>query len=329
MRSMLASTLFTGWAGDYPLPAILAGLVLLVIGADVLVRGAVWIALMLGMSRMAVGLTLVAIGTSLPELLVSLTAARTGRSEIAMANVIGSNTANVLLIVGAAAAIRAIVLRPRKFELTYMLVATALAGVPFVVGGRLDTWLGIVMLVMLTMFCVQLLLRERAQRRNQPPAPTAPASTMGWLLHVGLVAFGLAMLAYGAEWLVEGSATVAADLGLSEAIIGMTIVAVGTSLPELATSAVAAVRGQPEICIGNVVGSNIFNVGAVLGTAGVLQPFPVDTASLGRLMVVTVLSAIALVVVLRTRGVIGRGMGIVFLAAYVGFLGYEVQFHGG
>jgi cation:H+ antiporter len=89
------------------------------------------------------------------------------------------------------------------------------------------------------------------------------------------------------------------------------------------------VRGQPEICIGNVVGSNIFNVGAVLGTAGVLQPFPVDTASLGRLMVVTVLSAIALVVVLRTRGGVGRGMGIVFLAAYAGFLVYEVQFHGG
>jgi len=126
------------WAPDFPLLAIAAGLVALVVGADLLVRGAVWIALSIGMSHMAVGLTLVAMGTSMPELMVSLTAARMGSSEIAMANVIGSNVANVLLIVGTAAAVCAVKLRVRWFELLFMLLATALACLPFVLDAEMS-----------------------------------------------------------------------------------------------------------------------------------------------------------------------------------------------
>jgi cation:H+ antiporter len=298
---MLALLAVPAWTSDQPLLAILIGLVALVVGADLLVRGAVWIALTLGMSRMAVGLTLVAMGTSLPELLVTLTAARTGSSEIAMANVIGSNTANILLIVGAAAAICPIVLQVRRYELGYMLVATALV-----------------------LFTVGLLRRERTHEEHPGHEPRPKATPVGWLVNLALLGIGLVTLAYGAEWLVQGAVSIAASLGMSEAVIGMTIVAVGTSLPELATSAVAAKKGQPEIAIGNVIGSNIFNVGSVLGIAGLLQPFAVDVGALGRLMVMTVVSAVLLTVVLRWRGGVSRGFGVLFLVCYFAFMTYEV-----
>jgi cation:H+ antiporter len=288
------------------------------------VRGAIWIALTVGISRMAVGLTLVAMGTSMPELLVSMTAARTGHSDIAMANVLGSNVANVLLIVGATAAIRAIHLRTHWLELNYMLLATALAGLPFLLGGQQSRPISGVMIVMLVLFCAQLLRRERTRVKDHEQAPRPAATALGWVVHVGYLAIGFIMLAYGAEWLVAGSVAVAKSFGLSDAIVGMTIVAVGTSLPELATSAVAALRGQPEIAIGNVIGSNIFNVGAVLGIAGVLQPFPVDIAAVGCLMIATAVSAIWLVFVLRMRHGVPRSAGLLFLATYVAYLAFEV-----
>lgn len=313
-----------GWASDNPWLAVLAGLVLLVVGAEFLVRGAIWIALTLGMSRMTVGLTLVAIGTSLPELLVSVTAAHTGRAAIAMANVLGSNVANVLLIVGAAAAIRAIRLQTRWLELGYLLLMSGLACLPFVAGAFLERWMAAVMIATLALFCTQLLARERAARRLAETESRPQSSLPAWGWNLLRLAIGLALLAYGAEWLVDGAATIAVDFGMSEAVVGMTIVAVGTSLPELATSVVAAARGQPEISIGNIVGSNIFNVGAVLGVAGLIEPFPVDVPALSRLLVMTGVSAVLLVLVLRRLQGVPRAIGVVFLLAYAGFLAHEV-----
>ncbi|MCA8952555.1 MAG: calcium/sodium antiporter [Planctomycetes bacterium] len=311
------------WVADYPAWGIAAGLVALVVGADLLVRGAVWIALVLGMSRMAVGLTLVAIGTSLPELLVSLTAARNHSPEIAMSNVLGSNAANTLLIVGAAAAICAIRLEVRWLELIYLLIATALLAVPFVLGTGIEPVIAGVMLAMLVTFCAQLLRRERrAERIDDAQQPVASAA--GWVLHLALVFAGFFGLQYGADWLVGGAVVIAARLGMPEGLIGLTIVAVGTSLPELATSVAAALRRQPEICIGNVLGSNIFNVGAVLGIAGLLQPFPIDLAAQWRAMTVTAVSAVALLVVLRVAKGIPRAIGWLFLLLYVAFLTGEV-----
>ncbi len=129
---------------------------------------------------------------------------------------------------------------------------------------------------------------------------------------------------HSAHWLVEGAVVIARSFGMTEALIGMTVVAVGTSLPELATSAVAALRRQPEICIGNVIGSNIFNVGAVLGIAGLLQPFPVNVGELWRVMTVTAVSAVLLVFVLRRCNGVPRFVGWLFVAAYAGFLTLEV-----
>ncbi len=315
------------WAAQHPATGLAAGLLLLIAGASTLVRGAVWIALVLGVSRMTVGLTLVAFGTSLPELLVSLTSAWHGASDIALANVIGSNTMNVLLIVGVSAAICPIRLAVDWLELGYMLVATALVGVTFATG-MVDRPIAGAMVVMLALFCWQLVRRERrrgcdldaAHVGNAPPRATAA----GWALHLALIAAGFLLLKFGAEWLIDSAVASARSLGLSDALIGMTIVAGGTSLPELATSALAAKKGHPEIAIGNVVGSNIFNVGSVLGCCGLIQPLPAQPTLLP-LMIATGISALWLVVLLRATNGVGRRSGAAFLLAYAGYIGWEAH----
>lgn len=303
------------WAADYPWLGISSGLVILVVGADLLVRGAVWIALVLGMSRMSVGLTLVAIGTSLPELLVTLTAAQEGRSSIAMANVVGSNASNTLFIIGAAAAIQAIRLQVRWLELNWSLIATAVLGLPFVLGIGLERGLAAGMILMLLLFCAHLLKREASDDDDHRPRVTA----LGWIAHLALIVAGFFGLKYGADWLVGGGVVVATSMGLSDAFIGL-MMAIGTSLPELATSIIAAIRKQPEICIGNVLGSNIFNVGAVLGICGLIHPFAFDHDDLWLMMTVTAISAVVFVVVLKAFKGVPRFVGILFLLAYFGFL---------
>lgn len=316
----------TAWATDYPMPAMVAGLAMLVAGAEVLVRGAVWIALAIGMSRMAVGLTLVSIGTSLPELLVTLTANESGDggSNMGLANVLGSNVANVLLIVGVSATIRTIRTKARWLELGYMLLLSGLACIPFVAGARLDRWLAGIMLAVLGLFLFQLLARERVATKLEEEI-TPQTSAVGWLTNTMLVIAGFFMLKYGADWLVDGASQVARDMGMTKTMIGATVVAIGTSMPELATSAVAALRGQSEICIGNVIGSNIFNIGAVLGGAGMLQPFPFDADPLMLVIVAAAtLSAMALALVLRKGGGVPRSIGMLFLLAYGGYMAYAV-----
>lgn len=312
------------WVTDYPISAVLAGLLLLIVGAEVLVRGAVWIALAVGMSPMAVGLTLVSIGTSLPELLVTLSAADDA-ADLGMGNVLGSNVANVLLIVGASAAIRACRLKTRWLELGYMLVLTALACLPFILGGHLERWMSGVMLAVLVLFLFQLLARERVARRLLKDTPAPESTASGWIVHIAFLAVGFFGLKYGADWLVEGASQVATDMGMTKAVVGVTVVAIGTSMPELATSIIAALRGHPEICIGNVVGSNIFNIGAVLGGAGLLQPFAFDANALMVTLGAAVLSAIMLTIILRKTNGVTRGVGLLFLLAYVAFTAYVVM----
>lgn len=317
------------WSHDWPKLGILVGLALLLVGADWLVRGAVYIALQLGLSRITIGLTLVAFGTSMPELMVSVTAAQSGSNAIALANVLGSNTFNVLLVVGAAAAIQRIHLHVGRIEHVYLIGATALVAVPFVFGGGLSRPLAAAMLAMLVLFCIQLVLRERGARAKavlDAEAAARPRGSLGgWLLHLVLFAAGLAALKFGADWLVDGSVQVAREFGMTEGLIGATIVAGGTSLPELATSVVAARKGQPEISIGNIIGSNIFNIGSVLGIAGLLRPLPIDPGETGPLMAVTAASSLALVAALHFWRGVPRTFGVVFLLGYVGFMVAEAK----
>lgn len=318
---MLLSADVITWATNYPIVAVLVGLVGLVSGAELLVRGAVWMALTLGMSRMAVGLTLVSIGTSLPEFLVTLTAAD-DHADLAMGNVMGSNIANILLIVGVTATIRAIRLETKWLELGFMISLTGLLCLPFF-GAKLERWQAAIMLTTLIVFVGQLLARERRARVASADGPQRPTSTArGWLIHALLLSGGFVMLAYSADWLVEGAAVVAENCGMSPNVIGLTVIAVGTSMPELATSAVAALRGQPEICIGNVIGSNIFNIGAVIGGAGLLKPFAFDPQFAD--LFLTMGATLCLVLLLRACKGVPRALGAVMALAYAGFLAFKV-----
>lgn len=308
------------------------GLVALIVGADLMVRGAVWIALRAGLSKMVVGLTLVAFGTSAPELVVALTSAMRGQADTALGTVLGSNLANIGLIIGISAAIKSIAVVGGRiaFESNYLLLATALTIPPFVVFDGIGRGQGAVMTGLILFFTFHLILRERASARRRTESTREPGTPAGWLVHLLLVGIGGVGLMYGGDWLPSGAAVVAERWGMPRYLVSMLIVGVGTSLPELATSALAAAKGHPEISLGNVIGSNIFNIGMVLGVTSLIQPLQVDDAAAqAPSMVAGVAFAIALVVMLRVVGRVPRAAGIGLLLAYGALMTWEVLRAGG
>ena len=265
---------------------LVAGLVLLFVGGEALVRGAVGTAREAAISPLLIGLTIVAMATSAPELVVSLEAAWQGRPAIAVGNVIGSNLANILLILGTASVIavlpcqRALVLREGS-----MMVFGAFLIVGLAFYGTIERWHGVALLFMLVTFIGYTFWQERRSRdeaaklheTEADDIPTPPGGLMG---AIGLVLLGVGMLAIGAQLLVYGATNLARDFGVSEAVIGLSVVAIGTSLPELASVCVAAWRGQVEVALGNVIGSNIFNSFAILGATAVTKPIEIDQSFL-------------------------------------------------
>ncbi len=247
------------------------GLVALFFGGEYLVKGASSVARHFRLSPMVIGLTVVGFGTSAPELLVSLQAALEGKSGIALGNVIGSNIANILLILGVSAAITPLIIPVSKLwrDLGFMLGATAV--VWWMLTGSIITRLeGIVLFVGLIAFLATAFLTSKEERDLN--AFPLPPQWKAWTMTLG----GLVVLVIGARLLVDSSVIIAESFGISEAVIGLTIVAVGTSLPELATSVIAAMRKQTEIAVGNVVGSCIFNIFGILGITAIVSPIPVD-----------------------------------------------------
>jgi cation:H+ antiporter len=312
---------------------ILGGFALLIGAAEFLVRGSVWCALSLGISPMTIGLTLVAFGTSAPELFVSLTAGLQGVPGIATGNALGSNVANIGLIVGTAALLRPIDHPPRsaRFEVRFLLLVSTLILVPILLG-ELDRIGGILLLALLAMFTLQLLRRESRRRSDRKRAaadgddvdshiPSHIERGIGpAVIHIAFVIGGLLGLKFGGDFLVQGGTDVARRLGLSEFVIGQTIIAVGTSLPELATSAVAARRGHPEIALGNVLGSNIFNICMVLGATATIVPLPMERHDEGPTTLLGLLMVIALAILLRYRGGVGRAAGLVLLLTWSAYV---------
>ena len=251
---------------------IAIGLVALAGGGELLVRGAVGIAQKLGMSTLFTGLVIVGAATSMPEMVASVQAVASGSPEIAWGNIVGSNIANSLLILGGAALIMPIVLagvgrRDSVVSLLATLLVWAIAW-----WGLASSYIGVALLVALVLYIVWRYRHPPTQVEEQEEAHPAP----NFLLSLLFFAAGVAALVLGGGWLVTGAIEIASDLGVSEAVIGLTIVAVGTSLPELAASAVAAFRGHAELAMGNVLGSNIFNLLAVIGIAGANNPFRVQ-----------------------------------------------------
>lgn len=293
------------------------GFVLLVAGGDALVRGAVALASRMGVSPLVVGLTVVGFGTSTPELVTSLQAALAGSPGIAVGNVVGSNVANILLILGASAIIYPVVASGAALRRdgTALLGATALC-VGVVLAGSLERAWGAVLILALVAYLVVAYLGERRAAGSE--APAGPPRGRPWR-EVLLVVGGIGVTILGARLLVDAAIVLAEEWGLSEAVVGLTVVAVGTSLPELVTSVVAALRRQGDVALGNVVGSNIYNILGILGVTAVVQPLEVP-ARIGTFDVWAMVAAtLALAACALLAGGVGRLTGAAFLVAYVAY----------
>jgi cation:H+ antiporter len=306
-----------------PLLAIAVGLAVLVLGGELLVRGAVRLAARVGVSQLVIGLTVVAFGTSAPELAVSIQAVRTGAGDLALGNIVGSNIFNVLGILGVSALLVPLLVARRLVwtEVPFMVAVSLLAfGLAF--DGRLAPADGFVLLGCAAAYTGWLLNTsardETSDREGGPPSRS--------VLGAGLtVLVGLAALVAGARLLVDGAVRVASALGVSDAVVGLTVVAAGTSLPEAATSVMAAVRGQRDIAIGNIVGSNIFNLTVILGsTAAIGGGLAVGPGVLSFDFVVMVAVAVACLPIVFTGHVIDRWEGALFLGYYVAYTVYLV-----
>ncbi len=297
-----------------------AGLVLLTLGADYLVRGAISFANRLGMPPLLIGLTVVGFGTSMPELLVSMQAALDGAPAIAVGNVVGSNIANILLILGLAATISPIpaMIPGLKRDMVMMLfAAVVMLGLGYL--GLIGFLTGLAMFALLAAYLAWVTYTDR--RRMSAEEAELVVKLAGWKEAL-FIAGGLAGLFIGANLLIDAATSIALQFGISEAVIGLTIVAVGTSLPELATSVVAAFRRQAEIALGNVVGSNIFNILGILGLTAMVVPVPVD-ASMASFDIPFMLGvSLALVALILLAGRIGRPAGVAMLAIYTGYVAW-------
>lgn len=315
-----------------------AGLALLALGAELLVRGASRLALTLGISPLVIGLTVVAFGTGAPELAVTLQSGLAGQAGIAIGNVVGSNISNVLLVLGLSALVAPLAVAPQvlRQEIPLMVgVSLLLWGLVF--DGHLGRWESTLLLGLLgvyTAFLVRQSRHTRATLRREYaealPPPSPSAWDRHWTVQALLVVFGLALLVLGARWLVQSAVAFATYLGVSKLVIGLTIVAVGTSLPEVATSILATVRGERDIAVGNVIGSNIFNILGVLGITGLAAPsgLTVTPGVLGFSMLVMLATAIACFPIAFTGRVIARwegGLFLFFFAAYTAYLYLSAQ----
>lgn len=296
---------------------LIAGLVGLFFGGEALVRGSVGIARRMAIPPLLIGLTVVGFGTSTPELLVSVNAAWRDVPDIALGNILGSNIANILLIIGLSALVWPIkVMGATLRRDTAVMMAAALVLVPIFAMAQMGLPAGLVLVIGLVAYLVWA-YRQPGDMEAEDVGVPAPASA---LVSTLWVIGGLVALMVGARFLVDGAVNIARGFGISEAFIGLTIVAVGTSLPELATSLIAAFRRQSEIAIGNIVGSNIFNVLGILGVTALIAPIPVASRFLTFDLPVMIAVSLILTVLLLTRPVIGRGIGVAMLAGYVAYV---------
>lgn len=311
---------------------LVVGGALLVVGAEGLVRGASRLAVSVGISPLVVGLTVVAFGTSAPEMAVSIGSALRGEPDIAVGNVVGSNIFNVLLILGMAAVISPLLVQRRliKLEVPLMIALSVLVYLLALDGviNRLEGGLLFSGIIIYTVWVLRQSRKAVQQTKTEYDEDLpAPTSNLGALaMDVLLVVGGLALLVLGSELFVDGAVEIAEALGVSQLVIGLTIVAAGTSMPELATSVLAGIRGHRDIAVGNVVGSNIFNILAVLGATGLVADGGVHVADAALELDIPVMTAVAVLTlpVLYTGRVIARWEGLMFMGYYAAYTTYLV-----
>lgn len=303
---------------------LVIGLVLMLAGGEGLVRGAVALAERLGVSPLVIGVTLIGFGTSAPELAACIDAALTGAPDIAVGNVVGSNIANVLLILAVGALVHPIIAQPKALRRDGpVLVGSALIFLAIVLSGQIGRALGAVLLIGLIAYLILAMLDDRKQVSSI--AADTPSQAEGrpfsLVFNLGLVVMGLAAVLFGAHLLVAGAVDLAERLGVSEAVIGLTLVALGTSLPELATAIIASLKRQGEMAFGNVIGSNIFNTLGIFGATAVVQPIGVPAEVAAFDVWVMLAATAALLVFAVTHWRVSRREGAVLLAGYVAYIG--------
>jgi cation:H+ antiporter len=305
---------------------IIAGFALLLFGGESVVRGSVALAQRLGISPLIVGLTIVGFGTSLPEMVVSVNAALVGSPGLAVGNVVGSNIANILLILGVAAIIAPIAVSPGAVKRDLLgMSAVTLVYVGLGMSGQIVFWQGALMLIALMSYIGFTVWHDNKSNDEVAELHREEAAEMGTIplrtvSIAGIIIVGLFAVVVGAEWLVTGATTLAMEFSVPEEVIGLTVVAIGTSLPELATSIVAAYRGHSDVCVGNVLGSNLFNLFGITGVTAMFTPLPFSDKIVSFDLWI-LLAATALIIPFMLSGRrINRLEGSILLALYVGFI---------
>jgi len=305
------------------------GLVILLLAGDVLVKGAVNLSLRLGIPALIVSLTIVAFGTSAPELLISIKAILDGVPGLALGNVVGSNTANVLLVLGIPAVLSGLHAGSDTRQTYVVMIIATLLFIALAFVGPFTWWHGLILLSLLGYVLIDAARAARAHRAAANGAAAVPLEDdaleeadpdMPWW-RIGLyLALGLIGLPLGADLLVDSSVAIATAYGVSETVIGLTLVAIGTSLPELATTVMAAMRNHADVAMGNVIGSNMFNLLAIIGISSLIGPIPVDATILKFDIWVMLAASLVLAPFVFLRWSLGRGVGVAFLALYVGYI---------
>lgn len=314
---------------------LIAGLVLLVAGAEVLVRGAAKLAAQFGVPPLIIGLTVVAFGTSAPETAVSVQAAFNSSGDLAIGNVIGSNIANVLLILGLTAVVAPLIVSRQLIRLDVpIMIGASLVVYALAWDGSLSRLDGALLFAGVLAYTGFLIISSRRDKSAVAEDDEfakefgldEPAKPYAWAINLGLIIAGLVLLVTGSNFLVESAVTMARALGISELVIGLTVVAIGTSLPELATSIMAAIKGERDIAVGNIVGSNIFNLLCVLGLASMVSPQAINVAAnaLAFDFPVMIAVAVACLPIFFAGYRINRWEGLLFLAYYVAYTVYLV-----
>jgi len=312
---------------------LLAGLVLLVIGAEFLVRGSSRLAAMLRISPLIIGLTVVAYGTSMPEMTVSVMSALSpGGADIAIGNVVGSNICNVLLILGLSSLIAPLAVSKQMIRSDVpIMIGVSLLLLMFSLDGQLSKVDSVILLLGGITYTLSLIYQSSKQKVEQDEfteeyGSAEPATPLAWLRNTAYIIGGLVLLVLGSRWLVSSAITIAEYFNVSKLIVGLTIVAVGTSLPELFTSVIASMRGETEIAVGNVLGSNIFNILVVLGVSGIIAPNGInvnqDVINFDAPVMIAV--AFACLPIFYSGKRIERWEGLLFLFYYIAYTVYLV-----
>lgn len=303
---------------------LIVGFVMLMKGADWFVDGASKIADRFGIPQLVIGLTIVAMGTSLPEAAVSISAALKGSAEITIGNVVGSNILNILIILGLTAVIRTVAVQRStiRYEIPFTIFVTVLLAALGLADGVVSRGEGIILWVFMIVYLLYLLwMAKHGQSMEEVPEAKENDSVLKMLL---MVAGGAVLIVWGSDVTVNAATAIAEIFGMSERLIGLTIVALGTSLPELVTSVTAAIKGKADIAVGNIVGSNIFNILFVVGTAALITPVVYSANFLVDSIACTAAAALLLLCVIRKKQ-LSRPAGIVLLLGYAAYFVYLIQ----